>query len=214
MRAGNDAQVHVDDLAPLEVLVIEVADDELAAGDVGQELLLGDLGVPPMALDEVLLLLLVVVLEFDHPALAEVPHHLLLLVVQLLIVLILVVLVVLVEERTLVVGVVQGPRLLVLQLLLHLGRLVTNGLIHNHVRKDLRSHLLHSAWCRSLCVHSSFILTVYLNYFPTCLALLNIFEFLLNTPLNFIYLSFVIKKTRKINGSILIHKNSLADNNG
>ena len=133
MRAGNDAQVHVDDLASLEVLVIEVADDELAAGDVGQELLLGDLGVPPMALDEVLLLLLVVVLEFDHPALAEVPHHFLLLVVQLLIVLILVVLVVLVEERTLVVGVVQGPRLLVLQLLLDLDSLVADGLLHDHV---------------------------------------------------------------------------------
>jgi hypothetical protein len=43
--------VHVDDLAPLKVLVIEVADDELAASYSGQELLLSNLLVLTMALD-------------------------------------------------------------------------------------------------------------------------------------------------------------------
>ena len=85
--------MHVHDLTSLEVLVVEVAQYELAAGHIGQELLLGDLGVLSMALNEVLLLLLVVVFHLRHPHLADAPHDLFLLVVSELFILQLVVVV-------------------------------------------------------------------------------------------------------------------------
>lgn len=74
--------MHVHDLTSFEVLVIEVAQHELAAGHIRQELLLSDLCVLSMPLNEVLLLLLVVVFHLGHPHLADVSHDLFLLLVS------------------------------------------------------------------------------------------------------------------------------------
>jgi len=90
VRSGNLTQMLVNNLASFKVLMIEVADDEFAASDVGQEFLLGDLSVLSVTLDEVLLFLLIVILHLGHSPLAEVPHHLSLFVVKHLIIFVLV----------------------------------------------------------------------------------------------------------------------------
>ena len=77
MLLGDLPEVHIHDLAPFEVLVVEVHDHELAAGHVGQELRLDDLRVLPVSLDEVLLLLLVLVLHLGHASLPDLAHDLL-----------------------------------------------------------------------------------------------------------------------------------------
>jgi len=134
--------MHVHDLTSLEVLVVEVAQHELAAGHIGQELLLGDLGVLSMALNEVLLLLLVVVFHLRHPHLADAPHDLLLLVISELFILQLVVVVAAMQQVALCRWIVEIA-FLVLELLLHLDGLVVDGLLHDHVREDLGGHILH-----------------------------------------------------------------------
>lgn len=145
VRSSYLSQVHVYDLAPLEVLMIEVAHHELATSHVGQELLLGDLGVLSVALDEVLLLLLVDVLHLCHPSLSNVSHDLLLFFPESVVIVVLVlpvVVTVVMHQAALVRQVVQVP-LLILEFLLDLDGLVLDGLLHDHVREDLRGHLLH-----------------------------------------------------------------------
>ena len=72
-------QVHVDDLASLEVLVVEVAKHELTASDIRQEFLFLDLSVGTMPLDFVLLLHLELVLGLGEPLLSDFSHYLFLL---------------------------------------------------------------------------------------------------------------------------------------
>ena len=51
MTSRNLTHVLVNNLASLKVLMIEVAYDELAPSDIGQEFLLGDLSVLSVPLD-------------------------------------------------------------------------------------------------------------------------------------------------------------------
>jgi hypothetical protein len=106
MIGCNLFQMHVYDLAPLKVLVIEVTQDEFALGNIGQELFLCYLCVLTVTLDDVLLLLLIVTLHLGHSSLAEVPHHLVLFDVQHVIIFLILVLLVLMEELALVICIV------------------------------------------------------------------------------------------------------------
>ena len=74
-------EVHVHNLASLEVFVIEMANYELASCHVREEFGLSDFSVLTMAFNLVLLKLLIVVFEFSYATLSNVAHDLLLLII-------------------------------------------------------------------------------------------------------------------------------------
>ena len=74
MVTADFFNVHVDDLAALEVLVEEGDRDVLGLSDDGQELLLVDLGVGTVTLDFIQLLLLVFGLDGIHTRFLVASH--------------------------------------------------------------------------------------------------------------------------------------------
>jgi hypothetical protein len=139
-------EVHVDDLASFEVLVIKVTHNELALGNVGQKLLFCDLSVLSMALNEVFLLLLVVVFHFCHSPLADVAHDFLFFITKTIIVFVTRLFVMMIVQQTALVFHIMILAFLIFKLLLNLNGLVFDGLFHDHLRKDVGSHFLHSLW--------------------------------------------------------------------
>lgn len=133
MCLGDLAQVHIDDLASFKVLVIEVTDDELAPGDIWQELLLCDLDVLSMTLDQVFLLFLVHVFHLCHPALTYISHNLFFLLTKSVIVIITLLHVMLLMKDVALVTQIVQLAFLVLHLLLHLDGLVFDRFIHYHL---------------------------------------------------------------------------------
>lgn len=136
MLLANFLEVHVNDLASLEVLVEEVADAVLGLSDGRKELLLGNLPVVSMPEDFVGLFFLSFGLDFGHSRLSHLSQNALLFLVK------------------------QGVELVVVDLilllllnleawhlhrfflcLLVLFRLVLDSLLHNHVLENLPGHL-------------------------------------------------------------------------
>lgn len=136
MLLANSVQVHVHNLASLEVLVKEVAHAVLSLGDGRQELLFGDLSVVAVAKDFIGLFLFALGLDFGHSGLRHLAQDALFL---------------LIEQRVEVV--VIDLLLLLLRDLeawhlhgLFLGFLVLlcfvlDGLLHHHVLENLAGHL-------------------------------------------------------------------------
>jgi hypothetical protein len=126
--------VHVHYLAPLKVLVIEVADYELGLGHMRKKLIFLNFSVLPVSLSDVSLFLGVVGLHLLEALVPDPPHYLLLLLVPVLFILVvLIIVLVMVDVVRELAWVDQSSAFLVLQLLLHLNRLVFNCLFHNHV---------------------------------------------------------------------------------
>ena len=133
--------MHINDLASLEVLVIEMAHHELALGYIRQEFFFCNLGVLSMAFNQIFLLLLIHIFHLLHPSLTYVSHDLLLFITEFLVVLVFLVMV-MPEKFMPLRDIVQVP-FLVLQLLLDLDGLVLDRLLHDHVREDVCCHRLH-----------------------------------------------------------------------
>ena len=127
--------MHVNDLASLKILMIEVAYNELAASDIGQEFSLGDLLVLSMSLDPVCLCLLIVRLYLSKSLLSQTTHYFLFFLVlplKLFIVTSLFETVLLVDVVLYLVRVNEFA-FLIFELLFDLDGLVLDGFLHDHV---------------------------------------------------------------------------------
>ena len=126
--------------------MIEMAYNEFAASYLRKELTLDDLGILSMSLDQVFLFLLILSLHLYHALLAYASHDLFLLGIlsEILIVALFRSLTCLEQRSEL--GHIMQLTLLVLNLLLHLDGLISNGFFHNHVGEESRCFRLNSAW--------------------------------------------------------------------
>ena len=152
MHLANLEQMHVDNLAALEVLVEESHHGETGLSHHGKELALDDLDVGTVTLGHVLLLFLVLELGLGDFHLAVVPHDLLALVVHQFVKLSLelvqfighvLLFLVLLDLFDLLAGVHLG---------LDLGGLVFNGLLDDHVGENI-ARQRHSARALSALSH-------------------------------------------------------------
>jgi hypothetical protein len=133
VSSSDVAEVHINYLASLEILVIEVTHHELAFGDLWQKLLLSDLCVLSMAFNHVLLLFLLHISELSQPSLSEISHYLLFFIIPPILVLLFVILMMMLVMNWTTLTRVMELSFLILQLLLNLDSLVTDGLLHDHV---------------------------------------------------------------------------------
>ena len=134
-------KVHIDDLAPLKVLVEEGDHDVVSLRDRRQELLLNDLSISTVALGDLLSLLLIVSTCSGQSLLCHLTHHFLLLSVHCEVWILF--LVVVLSRGALVRPIDREIDAFSLSSHLSLdhGSLVFNGLLHDHLSEQITCEL-------------------------------------------------------------------------
>ena len=133
MLSRNSVEMHIDNLAPLEVLVIEMHNNKSGLGDHLEELILGNLGVLSVAVGDILGMLDLLLL---HGSQSDVSHRF-----HDMVVTVAVVIVIAVVLELFIIIMADDIALVVFHLLLHLDSFVFDSFLHDHLVEEFTLHL-------------------------------------------------------------------------